>query len=291
MEDADRVAPPAHAGGYGIRQAPVFGEHLCPRLAADHRVEVAHHPRIRIRARHRADDVEGVGDVGDPVAHCLVERVLQRRRAAGHRDHLRPEQLHAVDVDLLPLDVGGAHVDHALQAQPRGHGGAGHAVLAGAGLGDDARLAHARGQQRLADGVVDLVRAGVVQVLALEQDPRPAHLRAQAAGVIDGAGATDVVGQVLLEGAQEPGIVAGLVVGVGQLLQRTGQGLGDEAAAKTAEVARCIGLGVVIDGVRHCGRAAAAGRRRAGHCRRLSRERGSPRAALPRRSAASARHP
>jgi hypothetical protein len=101
-------------------------------------------------------------------------------RAGGDRHHGRAEQLHAVDVDLLPLDVGGAHVHHAFQAQPRGHGGRGHAVLAGAGLGDDALLAHARGQQRLADGVVDLVRAGVVEVLALEQDLRAADLAAGA---------------------------------------------------------------------------------------------------------------
>jgi hypothetical protein len=53
-------------------------------------------------------------------------------------------------------------------------GGAGHAVLAGAGLGDDPRLAHVLGEQRLADGVVHLVRAGVVQVLALEEDARTA---------------------------------------------------------------------------------------------------------------------
>jgi hypothetical protein len=54
-------------------------------------------------------------------------------------------------------------------------------VLAGAGLGDDARLAHAPRQQGLADGVVDLVRAGVVEVLALEVDLRAAELAAQCA--------------------------------------------------------------------------------------------------------------
>jgi hypothetical protein len=47
-------------------------------------------------------------------------------------------------------------------------------MLAGTGFRDDAGLAHAPRQQRLADGVVDLVRAGVVQVLALEQDLRAA---------------------------------------------------------------------------------------------------------------------
>jgi hypothetical protein len=53
-------------------------------------------------------------------------------------------------------------------------------VLAGAGLGDDARLAEPPREQHLADAVVDLVRAGVVEVLALEEDP-PATDRRQAA--------------------------------------------------------------------------------------------------------------
>jgi hypothetical protein len=38
-----------------------------------------------------------------------------------------------------------------------------------------------RGQQGLADGVVDLVRAGVVEVLALEVDLRAADFAAQRA--------------------------------------------------------------------------------------------------------------
>jgi hypothetical protein len=42
-----------------------------------------------------------------------------------------------------------------------------HAV---ARLGDDPPLAHPLGQQRLPERVVDLVRAGVVEVLALEID-------------------------------------------------------------------------------------------------------------------------
>jgi hypothetical protein len=48
-------------------------------------------------------------------------------------------------------------------------------VLAGAGLGDDPRLAHAHRQQDLADAVVDLVRAGVVELVALEPDLRAAE--------------------------------------------------------------------------------------------------------------------
>ena len=61
-------------------------------------------------------------------------------------------------------------------AEQGGDGGGGHAVLARAGLGDEPRLAHAPGQQGLAQGVVDLVGAGVGQVLALEVDAAPRRL-------------------------------------------------------------------------------------------------------------------
>ncbi len=49
-------------------------------------------------------------------------------------------------------------------------------MLAGAGLGDDAPCAEALCEQRLADRIVDLVSAGVREVLALEP-----HFRAPAA--------------------------------------------------------------------------------------------------------------
>ena len=70
---------------------------------------------------------------------------------------------------LLGLTAGGdlALVDAALEAEHGAHGGGGHAVLAGAGLGDHAGLAHALDEQGLAERVVDLVRAGVVQILTL----------------------------------------------------------------------------------------------------------------------------
>lgn len=250
MEQTDGVAAAAHAGADRIRQAAVVFQHLRTRFAADDGVEIAHHARIRIRAGDGADDVEGVLHVADPVAHRFIQRVLERGRARGDRDDLGPEQLHAVDVDLLPFDVGRAHVDHAFQAQPRRDGGTGHAMLAGAGLGDDAGLAHAAGQQRLADGVVDLVRAGVVQVFALEQDLRPAHFAAQPLGVVDRTGATDVMLEILVVLGNEGRVLARQIVGGRQFLQGRNQGFRDEAAAKLAEMAGGIRIRMkVTDGL------------------------------------------
>ena len=94
------------------------------------------------------------------------------RLPARHAAHRRAEQPHPDDVQRLPRHVVGAHVDVALEAEQRAHGGGRHAVLSGAGLGNDARLAHALGEQRLTERVVDLVRAGVREVFALQKDPR-----------------------------------------------------------------------------------------------------------------------
>ena len=84
--------------------------------------------------------------------------------------HLGAEHLHAQHVRLLPLDVDRAHVDDAGQTELGAQRRGGDAMHAGAGLGDDAGLAHALGQHDLAEHVVHLVRAGVVELLALEID-------------------------------------------------------------------------------------------------------------------------
>ena len=103
--------------------------------------------RIGVRAHHRADAVVGVADVRDPVAQRLVDRVLERARAARHGVHLGAEQLHAEDVQRLAPHVLLAHVDLALEPQQRAGGGGRRPVLARTGLRDHARLAHVLGEQ------------------------------------------------------------------------------------------------------------------------------------------------
>ena len=127
-------------------------------------------------------------DVGHPVAQRLVDGVLERGAAGVDRHHLGAEQLHPRHVERLALGVHPAHVDAAFQAHQRRRGGRGDAVLAGAGLGDDPALAHPLGEQRLAEHVVDLVAAGVVEVLALEQDPRAADVLGEPRRSVSGLG-------------------------------------------------------------------------------------------------------
>src|SRR3546814_20674289 len=95
----------------------------------------------------------------------------------------------------------------------------------------------------------------MVQVLALEKDARAANVFLQPRSLVDRAGPTDVVRQVLVERLDECRVHACRVVGRGQFFQRPDQGFGDEAPAVAAEVATGVGPGVVVDraGVRRGG--------------------------------------
>jgi hypothetical protein len=72
-----------------------------------------------------------------------------------------------------------------------------HAVLAGAGFGNNPALSHAFREQDLAKRVVDLVRAGVEQILALQIDfsrprvPRSGAPRSKAGSVARNSRAAD----------------------------------------------------------------------------------------------------
>ena len=198
-----------------------------------------------MRARGRADDVVGVAHVGDPVAQRLVHGVLQRLRARRDGVDLGAQQLHAEHVGLLALDVDGAHEDLAGQLELGAHGRHRHAVLAGAGLGDDARLAHALGEQDLAQAVVDLVAAGVVELVALEVDLGAAEMLGQALGEIERARPAGVVGVERVELALEGGIGLGVLVGLPELEDQRHQRLGDEAPAEQAEEALLVRAGAI----------------------------------------------
>ena len=67
-----------------------------------------------MRPCNGADDVISGVNVGHPVAHRFVHRVLESARARRHWHHCRTKQAHTIDVHLLALDVISAHIDDAL---------------------------------------------------------------------------------------------------------------------------------------------------------------------------------
>src|SRR5205085_922964 len=126
-------------------------------------------------------------------------------------------------------------------------GGGGDAMLPGAGLRDDARLAHARGEQRLAEDVVDLVGAGVAEVLALEEDARASAVPGQALGPVERRGPARVALEQPRKSPAEGGIASRRAIRLLELDQRTHERLRDEAAAEAPEVPGGVGQGGGIE--------------------------------------------
>jgi hypothetical protein len=152
----------------------------------------------------------------------------------------------------LTLDVLGTHVDHARQAEPRADRGGGDAVLTRAGLGDDPRLAHPHREQDLADAVVDLVRAGVVQFVALEPDLRAhafggglAQSLGQPFGVVERARAADIMFEQIVELRLERRVGLGGAIRLVEFKDERHKRLGDIAATEVAEMAALVGLRAV----------------------------------------------
>ena len=170
-----------------------------------------------------------------------------KRPAAGvDAEHFGAEQTHPEDVQRLPAHVLGAHVDVALEAEQRAGRRRRDAVLPGAGFGDDAPLAHPHRQQRLTERVVDLVRAGMGQILALQEDARAAARRGQPPRFGDRRRPSDVVLQQPRELGAERRIVARREVGALELLDRLDERFGHEPPAELAEIA--AGVRIAMSG-------------------------------------------
>ncbi len=208
-EHPRRVRTAADAGHHRVGQPADLVEALGLRLPADHRLKVADDHRKRVRADHAADRVMRGPRRAHPVAHRFVGRVAQGPRAGRHRHDRRPQRPHVEDVELLTPDVFFTHVDRALDAKQGAGRRRGDAVLASPGLGDHAGLVHPLRQHHLADGVVDLVRTGVVQILALQVDLGASGVFRQPLGVKQGRRAADVVLQITVQPRLKLGVGLG----------------------------------------------------------------------------------
>ena len=97
------------------------------------------------------------------------------------------------------LHVNHAHVHDALQAEFRAQCGGRHAVHARACFGDDASFGHSPRQQDLSEHVVDLVGAGVIEVLAFEIDLCAGEVLGHAFGEIERRRPADIMLEVVVE--------------------------------------------------------------------------------------------
>src|SRR5664280_2255461 len=86
-------------------------------------------------------------------------------------------------------------------------------MLASAGLGNEPGCSHAAGQQPLANSVVDLVCARVVEILTFQIDTRACCVRGQEIGSIQWRGTADVVTEQSVHLTSEGWVIDGLLKG------------------------------------------------------------------------------
>ena len=177
VKDAKRVASTADARHDHVWHPPGELDELLSCLATNHRLELTHHERVGMWAQHRAEQVVGVIDVRHPVAHRLVDRILQRAASSIDSRDRRPQQVHTKHVEGLSAHVFGPHVDDALQTEQRARRRRRDPMLTSARFRDDSGLAHPDRQQGLAQRVVDLVGPGMREVFPFEEQPRTADIR------------------------------------------------------------------------------------------------------------------
>ena len=168
VEHADGIGAAAHRRDDHIGKPPGFFQHLGTGFAPDDALKIPDQRGEGVRTRRRTKTIVCGLLRGDPVTQGLVDGVLEGPGAALDGPDFSAEQLHAPHVGGLALHVLGTHENDAFKPQTGGGSGCRHAVLARAGFRDQRRFAHMLGEQRLPERVVDLVRAGVQQILAFQ---------------------------------------------------------------------------------------------------------------------------
>ena len=241
IEAADGIGTASHTGEHRVGQPPLLFQELRPDLPGDHRLKVPDDGGKGVGPHHGAQAVVGVFDAGGPLPHRLGYGVLQRSRACLNRNHLRSQKAHPVHIEGLADGILFPHKDHALHPHEGGGGGGGHSVLPRPRLGDQAGLAHPLGQKGLSQHIVDLVGPGVVQILPLQIDLRPAQILRHLLGEIQPGWPPRVFIQKLGELPVERLVILVVIVCLFQLNDRVHQRLRDILSPVDTEASLWIG--------------------------------------------------
>src|SRR5262249_11731461 len=106
-------------------------------------------------------------------------------------------------------------------------------------------LAHPPREQDLAHHIVDLVRARMVELVALQVDFRAAQMLGQPLGIIEGTWPADIMLEEIVKLGLKRRVGLGFVVGLLEIQDERHQCLGHEAAAIDAEEAFLVWTGAI----------------------------------------------
>mmetsp|Transcript_20694 Transcript_20694/g.40644 ORF Transcript_20694/g.40644 Transcript_20694/m.40644 type:complete len:382 (-) Transcript_20694:398-1543(-) len=236
VEHADGVGATADASADHVRETSELGQGLVLGLVTDDALEVTHDRGERVRANGRTDNVVGVADVGDPVAHGLIDGILEGLSTTGDTNDLSTKDLHAENVKRLATHVLLTHVHGTVKVEKSTGSGGCDTMLTSTSLSNDTLLANALGEKALSESVVNLVSTGVAEVLTLEVDLGTAHALCEALSEVQRGGAANVVAAKLLKLQLKLGVLGSLNVDLLKLLVGILEGCGEVAATELTKV-------------------------------------------------------
>src|SRR5438552_3302891 len=117
-------------------------------------MKVSNHDRIRMRTVSSSENIVRCPDVGDPVTHRLINRLLQCLLSGMNGNDFRAKHFHSVNIQSLSLAISRSHVNDAFKPEHGGNCCGGNAVLTCPGFGDDPAFSHAASQENLPYGIV-----------------------------------------------------------------------------------------------------------------------------------------
>ncbi|KAI6756470.1 hypothetical protein HG530_012206 [Fusarium avenaceum] len=148
VEHANGVAATTYTSNDGIWELSSLLEHLLLGLGTDDGLECSDDGGEGVRSDSRTDDVVGSVKVNDPGTKGFVDSISESLATSLDSNNLGTQQAHTENVEGLSSDT----------------------VLSSTSFSNNTLLSESSSEEKLAQCVVDLVAAGMVQVLTLEPD-------------------------------------------------------------------------------------------------------------------------
>src|SRR4029077_1332792 len=196
--------------------------------------------RIGMRTENRPEKIVRRRDIRYPVPHRFVDRIFQRAAAGLHSAPCGAKKPHPNHIQALPLHVFRAHIHGACETEPRRNGRRCNAMLPGASFRHHAALPHPHREQALSYAVVNLVRARVEQIFALQVNPRPAKMLAQPRSKLKWRWAPSEISKERIELRLKFRIFSSFGVRLLELFERSDQRFWNIAAPIRSETPVCI---------------------------------------------------
>ena len=179
-----------------------------------------------------------------PFPHGFGDGILQGCGSGCDRNDFCAQKAHPVDVESLTDGIFFAHEYDAFHTHEGCGRRGGYTVLTGAGFRDQAGFTNFFSKKCLAKDIVDLMSAGMVQILPFQVDLSAAQVLCHLPGIIEPGRASGVVVQKIGKFPLKIRIFFIMIICLFQFNYRVHQRFGDILPAVNAEASVRIGHGI-----------------------------------------------